>query len=77
MHFYYLAIAVIWATPSWSKLSLFTADDLPPLSSDCVAAMTADLDCAAMEFGGTINSKSHASDSDSVVFHGINPVGLV
>ncbi|KAJ6093873.1 hypothetical protein N7467_002718 [Penicillium canescens] len=54
LYYQFLAIVVIWTTPSWSKLSLFTADDLPPLSSDCITAMTADLDCAAMEFGDTM-----------------------
>ncbi|KAL6228628.1 hypothetical protein BDW75DRAFT_246522 [Aspergillus navahoensis] len=49
-----LAVLCVAAAPSWAALQLFTPDSLPPLSSGCTAALSANLSCTLMEFGDTM-----------------------
>lgn len=54
IHLWWLAILALGVTPTLADIQLFTSDALPSLSSACVAALTANISCTALEAGNTM-----------------------
>lgn len=50
----WLIMLVLRAAPAWADIQLFTLDEFPSLSSECVAALTATLSCAFIESGNSM-----------------------